>query len=331
MAIIIGTSQAWSQIIDILASRNLIINKVENIQILLTQKRRDCEKAKEDATKKFEGDLEKAIVDIDQAKVDFQKAIDASRKASDAQIEMIENAIQILQKERGFIRRFINKPKIRGYKEQIRQVKNQHNKYYLNLEADVTKKLKNIEFKKSHRNTLIENEYKTITGDILCLEQALRSPFLYGAIAELELIEILQNLPANFYVINNVKLNLRKGLRFDGEWLQSAQIDHLVISPAGIFVIEAKNWSKEFIEHGDYFDPYQQVKRSSYLCYKFLENELHGTKVRSIIAYKGNIPPKPDDSFVKVLQFREVNSYILWFKENKLNNEQIRDLAEYLR
>jgi Nuclease-related domain len=83
--------------------------------------------------------------------------------------------------------------------------------------------------------------------------------FFAGAVAELELIELLRKLPENFYIINDVKLSLRKGMKFDGEWLQSAQIDHLVISPAGIFVIEAKNWSKEFIKSGDYFNPYQQV------------------------------------------------------------------------
>jgi len=331
MAKVIGTSQAWKQISEILESRNLTVDKAEDIHKLLTQKKKTYEKAKEDATKVNEQQLDQAVKNLADTKADFQAAIQVSKRESDYQIELIETTIQLLQEEGGFLWKIINQPKIRNYRTRIAGIKKHQNKYVLNLQANIAEKQKNIDFKKINRELLIEKQCENIKRDVTCLEQTLLSPFFAGAIAELELIELLRKLPEHFYLMNDLELNLGRGVPFDGEWLQSAQIDHLVISPAGIFVIETKNWSKEFLEHGDYFNPYQQVKRSSYLCYKILENRHPNIKVRNIIAYKGHIPPKPDESFAKVLPLKEVGGYIMWFKENILGNEQIQCLAEYLK
>jgi len=146
-------------------------------------------------------------------------------------------------------------------------------------------------------------------------------------LAELEVIENLKYLPDNFYVINDVYVEIDRAIRFDDEWLKSAQIDHIVISPAGIFVIETKNWSKSFVEQRDYYDPYQQVKRSSYLCYKLIGEE-YNLKTRSIIAYRGSLPEKPKDSYVKVLPIGGIKDYLLWFKEKIVSDEDIEYIVE---
>jgi len=331
VAKVIGTSQAWSHIVETLASRNLTVNKIEDIQQLLKQKSSEYEKEKEEAIKNFECELEQTIRNFNETKASFQSTLESLKKESDSQIELIEIAIQILEDERRFIKRIINKSRIREYRKQIHNIKARHNRYFQNLQASIIDKQKDIEFRKSNRGKTIEDQCQKTKGDINYIEQALSSPFRAGAAAELELIELLSKLPESFYIINDVELVLKNGIQFDGEWLQSAQIDHLIVSPAGVFVIETKNWSKEFSEYGDYFDPYQQVKRSSYLCYKLLQNKFGGTKVRSIIAYKGTIPNKPDDSNAKVLQFNKVNSYILSFKEKVFSDDQIKEIAKCIK
>ena len=247
-----------------------------------------------------------------------------------SKIELLNITIQVLKEERWIIRKIINGFRIRDYKTQLERLKADRYRYFDSIKTNINKKQQDVEYRKLNRDTLIEDRCQYIRHDVACIEQVLASPEFAGAVAELELIEFLRKLPANFYVINDVRIRLDSGMQFDGEWLESAQIDHLVISPAGIFVIEAKSWSKEFVGNGNYFDPYQQVKRSSYLCYKLLEYKLQGAKVRSVIAYRGAIPDKPSDSYAKVLQFREVNGYILRFKEKRLIDEQMKDLAEYL-
>lgn len=143
------------------------------------------------------------------------------------------------------------------------------------------------------------------------------------------MIELLKKLPETYYVINDVTLELDKSVFFDGDWLSSAQIDHLVVGPAGAFVVEVKNWSKKFTSDGDFFDPYKQVKRHNYVCYTLLRKQFE-VKVRNIIAYAGHIPEKPDDSFVKVLSLEQVNGYILWFKNVKHDAETVQRIVHLI-
>jgi hypothetical protein len=330
MAKVVGTSQAWGLIRETLDRHNLTVNQIKDLRELLNQKRLDYEKAKEEATKSFEYELEQAICSLEEIQRSSLSILESGRKEYEFKIELIDITIQDLKEERWIIRKIINGFKIRDYRTQLEKLKAERHKYFHSIKTNISKKQQDVEYRKSNRDTLIEDRCQNIRFDITHIEQVLASHEFAGAIAELELIELLRKLPENFYIINDVRIRLDSGIQFDGEWLESAQIDHLVISPAGLFVIEAKSWSKEFVGNGNYFDPYQQVKRSSYLCYKLLEDKLQSAKVRSIIAYKGAVPNKANDSFAKVLQFREVNGYILWFKEKKLSDEQIKDLAEYL-
>ena len=69
-------------------------------------------------------------------------------------------------------------------------------------------------------------------------------------------------------MISDIILHAKRHINFDGTTLQSAQIDHLVLSPSGIFVVETERWSEDFVASGDYHDPFDQVRRAAYLCYE---------------------------------------------------------------
>ncbi|MBT7071667.1 MAG: NERD domain-containing protein [Anaerolineae bacterium] len=154
------------------------------------------------------------------------------------------------------------------------------------------------------------------------MQQLLSSPDLAGALAELQLAEFLSHLPENYFVIHDVQLSFDRAIRFDDAWRKTAQIDTVVISPAGIFVIEVKNWSKEFSESNNYHDPYDQVKWAWYLC-----KIQTGIKTRSIIAHTGHIPTKPKGSYAKTLHLNEVNGYVLYFKDRIISDETMNKIA----
>jgi hypothetical protein len=90
-----------------------------------------------------------------------------------------------------------------------------------------------------------------------------------------------------------------------------------------------KNWSKKFTSDGDFFDPYQQVKRHNYVCYTLL-SKIVRTTVRSIVACAGYLPDKPDSSYAKVLSLEQVNGYILWFKDVKHDDAAIQRIAQFI-
>lgn len=152
-----------------------------------------------------------------------------------------------------------------------------------------------------------------------------------GALAELALLDELRQLPDQFRVINDLKLR-PDGFLTDanGVPLQSAQIDHLVVGPTGVFVIETKNWSKSFAESGRGHDPYDQVDRAGRLCWVLLKQSGREQRVRSILAYRGHAPPKKKKSYARAFPLSRVRGYITWsgFSGN-LNESQVEGLTQF--
>lgn len=331
MAQVIGNSQAWNTVKQTLQSQGLTVKRVEDIQSLLERRKTNYEKTKHEITERFDNELLRLSKELEAKKGNYKSDIENCERYFSLEIELFRIAIQLLKEEPGFFRKIINNFKIREHEARIRSLKLDLRKRAEAIRSNIKEKERAVEYKKSNRENTIEAECKNIKGDILLLEQIRTSPELAGAIAELDLIEHLKKLPSNFYIISGITIVLDRAIRFDGEWLKSAQIDHLVISPVGVFVIETKSWSREFTEHGNYFDPYQQVKRASYACYKILGSPSSDIKVRSIIAYRGIIPNKPKNDYTKALHIDEVNNYILWYKENMLSDTEIQEMISDLR
>ena len=171
---------------------------------------------------------------------------------------------------------------------------------------------------------------RILQENIATLEALPKSPEYAGARAELEVIMKLRGLPGNYVVMNNLQLHTRRFIKFDGVPLQSAQIDHLVLSPAGIFVIETKRWSESFTKSGSYHNPFDQVQRARYLCADLLKPGFGKVPVRSIILTEGALPSAPPDSYVKVLHLDDLNGYITWFKKRELQPEQQAAIRSFL-
>jgi hypothetical protein len=210
------------------------------------------------------------------------------------------NQIAAFRTERGFIRALLNWFKIRGCWSDIARLRAEERQYIARLSDDI------------HR-----------------VERLLDSPELAGACAELAVIAQLQRLSAEYTILNDVHLRATRYIHFKGVPLQSAQVDHLVLSPAGVFVIETKQWSSHFADSGHYHDPFDQINRAAYLCYDLLREHFGKIRVRSIIACAGSLLSAPADSYVKVLRVAELNSYIAYFRQRELMPDQLQSLREY--
>jgi hypothetical protein len=174
----------------------------------------------------------------------------------------------------------------------------------------------------------ITSRYRTISQ----IKNVLNSTVFTGSRAELAIIAILSELPPTYYVLNDVRLRAKHHLKFNHKVVQSAQIDHLVVAPTGVFVVEVKNWSQHFANSGKFFDPYEQVGRANYLCHCLLKEDLGiQMTVRSILAYRGHVPPPPKDSkYIKVLPIEEVTSYVRRFERQAplLSATQVENIVK---
>ena len=152
-----------------------------------------------------------------------------------------------------------------------------------------------------------------------------------GALGEFVTKLVLKFLRKEFRTIHDLTFD-------DGE--KTVQVDHLVVSPYGIFVIETKNYSgtiygkensEKFTQYlgksrNDFYSPIKQNRGHIYSLKKILGDY----KYVSIIAFSGNSKLKVEtDTFVGYIG--DVNKYIKSHKEKVIDPQQINEVMEKIK
>jgi len=165
---------------------------------------------------------------------------------------------------------------------------------------------------------------------------------IYGAIGEQKVENILKKLPDHYTLINDFCYNFSNPIKYNGDFIKSIQIDHLLISQAGIFIIETKNWSNLSINNLDLRSPVQQILRTNYALFKLLDNNSRNYNwnfqrqhwgnrkipIKNIIVFINNAP-KEQFQFTKILGINELTPYIEYFSSSLAINET-ESIADYL-
>jgi bacterioferritin-associated ferredoxin len=150
------------------------------------------------------------------------------------------------------------------------------------------------------RDTRDRTLHEQISRELETMKGIIASKEFAGAVAEAAVIHELRSLPVGCSVFNDVRLEAGRYIHFGGNPIMSAQIDTLVITPAGVFVVEVKNWSRKFAQSGEGFSPFEQVERASYLVFDQLRSAGFDVRARSIIATNGSLPRKGDHKVIVV-------------------------------
>lgn len=164
------------------------------------------------------------------------------------------------------------------------------------------------------------------------LQAVAASPEHAGAVGELAMAHALASgLSDAYHVFHDVRVEMGDWVYVNRKHRRSAQVDHVVVGPGGVFALEDKLWSRAFAEQGDYHDPYEQVRGAATLLH-FALKERTGRKVRvrEILVARRNVPPKPPESYAKVLAPAEVCGYVRWFKQ-ELDPQALNEIVVLLR
>ncbi|MFH4968988.1 nuclease-related domain-containing protein [Gaetbulibacter sp. M240] len=168
-----------------------------------------------------------------------------------------------------------------------------------------------------------ELEYKKNTIDEL-------RPLIAGAIGENMVEKEISKLSDDYTLINDFNLKFSSPIynKRTNDRIYSIQIDHLLISRAGLFILETKNWSKQSINKLDLRSPVEQINRTNFALY-FIANNINldshhwGKKqipIRNIIVMI-NAKPKVKFKYVKVKLLKELNNYLEFFEPIFTNSE----------
>lgn len=167
---------------------------------------------------------------------------------------------------------------------------------------------------------------------------------IYGALGEQKVVKELENLSDEYYLINDFSRSFKPAIynRQENDYIRSIQIDHILVSPAGIFLIETKNWSEESLNNHNLRSPVEQIKRTNFALFKMLSEAISDKSklrfthhwgerkipVRNLIVLT-NKKPKEEFQYVKILTVQEIIPYINYFKPVFSNNET-KEIAYYL-
>jgi len=152
---------------------------------------------------------------------------------------------------------------------------------------------------------------------------------IYGALGEQKVVKELEKLSNDHILINDFKCQFDPPIynRKENDPIKSIQIDHILITPSGIFLIETKNWSQQSLENRSLHSPVHQIKRTNFALYKILKGEIYTPELilnehhwgdrkiplRNLIVLV-NHKPTAEFEHVKVLTLNELLGYVRYYK-----------------
>ncbi|MDE0144582.1 MAG: nuclease-related domain-containing protein [Nitrospira sp.] len=165
-----------------------------------------------------------------------------------------------------------------------------------------------------------------------------------GAQGEEQVAGQLSKLPDDYTVIHNYNLEFPRPLydRRNDDRIYSVQIDHLVIGPTGLYLIETKHWSKTSQENRNFFSPVKQLKRCGFALFVLLNQAIEKRHISGFAHHWGErqISPQkilcflrhaPSERFqhVTILSPQRLTYYIR-HQEQLFSRQQMESLVEYL-
>lgn len=216
------------------------------------------------------------------------------------------------------------------------------------LEKDIVLTKQNLDYKEKNIDKLIQERAEQKIERLNAINfLLLKNNILYeGTIGEQKVLDELKKLPDSFSVINDFQKNFRRGIyqKRTDDWIYSIQIDHIVIGPTGVFVIETKNWSQSSIDNESLFSPVKQVNRASHALYCYLNDAIKNSYLPSFEHHWGlrqispssivvtiYHTPQQEFQYVKILSLKDLLWYITSRKEKEAFSEsQVNELTKFL-
>ena len=227
----------------------------------------------------------------------------------------------------------------------LHQLRNNSDRIIFKRTSLIQRKVKNlhshVDFLNTNTEKIISERCENDLSELNRTKQAISDlrTIIAGAKGEYAVEQELKKLPDNFYVINDYRLNFTRPIinKKNGDKIFSIQIDHLVISPGGIFLLETKNWSNRSIRSLNLRSPIDQIQRSSYALFVFINNNISlnshhwGSKqisLKSVLVMVG-ATTNQKFQFVKIKELKALNRYLKYF-EPIYTDQETKWLAQTL-
>lgn len=226
--------------------------------------------------------------------------------------------------------------KILGYKVQYWVAVSLRSRRIHSPFSHVVREVQNVQSRKtgliSNKQYVIQNECKKVIDNQKFITENIS--FLIGAQGEELVIQALSQLSDDFHVLNDINLHFRRAIhwRERNEYIKTCQIDHLVVGPTGIFLVETKNWKISDIElKSDKL--IWQVRRSSLALWYYLKDYYWkggNPKIRTVIvSMHGSFSDQRLDKYIDVIAPYQLCRYIT-SRKNILSEEAVKKIIQII-
>jgi len=158
------------------------------------------------------------------------------------------------------------------------------------------------------------------------------TPIHIGTKGENKVIEELSKLNDNYHLLCGVRIALNHFITYrERERLLAAQMDFVLVGPRGVYMIEVKNWSNNFIKNGNYRSPYKQTDKAGLVLWVKLQNMFKNIRVTNVLlSIQGNLDYRQG---YKAVYVSSLGGIILFLKKREisLNRKQVREIVEFLK
>lgn len=343
MARIFGEIESLTRLKNELKNRNITrFNSVKEINFFLSNFENERNQVYETTEKYLEKLYDKNLINVKANKQQKEILLKKETERLVKREKYLFDLITFIEnhKKNNFFLVFIDKIKLFINRRKLNHIKKNKSSIILSSVSKITSQIENsesfIKEYETNKSILIErksksqiNELKHIKSNIEDLQN-----LIAGAIGENQVVKEIQKLSDDFVLINDFQIRFDSPIYFkkNNERIYSAQIDHLLISRAGIFILETKNWSKDSVNSLNLRSPIEQIQRSNFALFIHLSNHINlnhhwGIKkipLRNILVMINN-KPLTDFKYIKVKKVNELNYYVNNFKSvfSKLEFEKI--------
>ncbi len=326
MARIHGTSGSWQEIVNLLAEIGLRVDAPGEILPLLTEHRNLLALKTAEAGQKARELLKPIEAEIQIEKENIQNGPAERLAELEEDLRQAKLHLELFRLDKGIVGRISNLFRIRREEKKLRRLEVNRNEISGRLERLLGEQDRILAAKRAAIETEAASAYRELNIKITTLQKVLDSRELANATLELEMLEHLRTLPESAQVLNGIRLEADSAVKLERKSFWNAKIDHLVITPSGLFAVGVWRGGKPDATEGD---PLEQIRRAAHLCHELLKSDFPGITARAVLACRGHAPESPHGAYVKSLALDEVGGYITWFKDNSLGAEQVERLAEF--
>lgn len=268
-------------------------------------------------------------------------------------LKKLQDEFKLVKEKRNknLIRKILFYPQFTTLKLKTSNIENNFDKIIRSkthsAEHEVIKTKNKVDYYLENKERMILERSSECYKDLAYTKEVLEDLYtlIAGAVGENSVVKELQKLSDKYVLFNDFSKKFNPPIfnRKENDRICSIQIDHLLVTNSGIFVLETKNWSKKSIQNLDLRSPIKQIMRASYALFVLLNSESEyndlnlsshhwGNKqipIRSIIVMT-NEKPNEKFKYVKVKSLNELNGYITYF-EPIFSDEEVKSISDYFR